>query len=48
MCLTWRLLAKSFSFLGRPRVKSSLHLRLMVDGYSLYQPCLTMVSTLRA
>ena len=48
ICLTWRLLAKSFNFLGRPRVKISLHFRLIVEGYSLYQPCFTRVSTLRA
>ena len=36
ICLTWRLLAKSFNFLGRPRVKISLHFRLIVEGYSLY------------
>ena len=48
VCLSLRLLAKSLSFFGTPRVKISLHLRFMVDGYSLYQPCLTTVSTFKA
>ena len=48
MCLTLHVLAKSFNFFGRPRVKVLLHLWFMVDGCPLYQPCLKKVSTFKA
>ena len=35
LSLTWRSLAKIF--FEKPRVKVSLHLRLIVDGYSFYK-----------
>ena len=46
--LTWRLLANFFNFFGRRRVEISLHLRFLLEGYSLYQPCLTRVLTFKA
>ena len=38
VCFTCLLFAKSLRFLGSPFVKISLHLRVIVDAFSLHQP----------
>ena len=48
VCLTCLLFAKFLGFLGMPLVKLSLHLRLMVDAFSLHQPFSTSCWTLSA
>ena len=47
-CLTWCLLVKPFNFFGRLRMKFLLHLRYIVNGYSIYHPCSTRLSTFEA
>ena len=48
VCLTCLLFAKSLRFLRSPLVKIPLHLRLMIDAFSLHQPFSTSYWTLSA